>query len=116
MSIPTLLFIFFFLMIRRPPRSTLFPYTTLFRSLHGRRLQIFGRDQSGRVGQQPSCPLGIRESRMHLEEDPSFGRSVRAAGVRMRWPAGARSARWDRGPPAGWLLSLFSWSRWLPAE
>src|SRR6266480_6032494 len=26
--------IFFFLMIRRPPRSTLFPYTTLFRSPH----------------------------------------------------------------------------------
>src|SRR3712207_9221348 len=26
----------FFLMIRRPPRSTLFPYTTLFRSLCGR--------------------------------------------------------------------------------
>src|SRR2546429_3750474 len=25
--------LFFFLMIRRPPRSTLFPYTTLFRSL-----------------------------------------------------------------------------------
>src|SRR2546426_2397347 len=27
-----LFFLFFFLMIRRPPRSTLFPYTTLFRS------------------------------------------------------------------------------------
>src|SRR5688572_32042699 len=27
---------FFFLMIRRPPRSTLFPYTTLFRSRGGR--------------------------------------------------------------------------------
>src|SRR5260221_5371477 len=26
---------FFFLMIRRPPRSTLFPYTTLFRSRNG---------------------------------------------------------------------------------
>src|SRR5438876_7086169 len=26
-------FFFFFLMIRRPPRSTLFPYTTLFRSM-----------------------------------------------------------------------------------
>src|SRR5258708_36346686 len=26
---------FFFLMIRRPPRSTLFPYTTLFRSITG---------------------------------------------------------------------------------
>src|SRR2546430_16163756 len=37
-------FFFFFLMIRRPPRSTLFPYTTLFRSPHdydrdGRRLR-----------------------------------------------------------------------------
>src|SRR3712207_8458823 len=29
---------FFFLMIRRPPRSTLFPYTTLFRSQHQRPL------------------------------------------------------------------------------
>src|SRR3712207_7041171 len=28
------LVLFFFLMIRRPPRSTLFPYTTLFRSGH----------------------------------------------------------------------------------
>src|SRR4028119_1379950 len=27
--------VFFFLMIRRPPRSTLFPYTTLFRSIFG---------------------------------------------------------------------------------
>src|SRR5258708_1566644 len=27
-------YFFFFLMIRRPPRSTLFPYTTLFRSKH----------------------------------------------------------------------------------
>src|SRR2546422_6797838 len=33
--------IFFFLMIRRPPRSTLFPYTTLFRSLIVR----LGKDQ-----------------------------------------------------------------------
>src|SRR5439155_23670528 len=31
-TISLLFFIFFFLMIRRPPRSTLFPYTTLFRS------------------------------------------------------------------------------------
>src|SRR2546422_3673301 len=30
--ISSYLFLFFFLMIRRPPRSTLFPYTTLFRS------------------------------------------------------------------------------------
>src|SRR5260370_3752688 len=32
------LLFFFFLMIRRPPRSTLFPYTTLFRSLAGNPL------------------------------------------------------------------------------
>src|SRR2546429_6737597 len=32
-------------MIRRPPRSTLFPYTTLFRSLHESRERDLGRDQ-----------------------------------------------------------------------
>src|SRR5256885_11876381 len=36
-------FLFFFLMIRRPPRSTLFPYTTLFRSL-GRGLAGFAQE------------------------------------------------------------------------
>src|SRR5207249_10087279 len=41
---PHNLSLFFFLMIRRPPRSTLFPYTTLFRSQHvgGRRDQADG--------------------------------------------------------------------------
>src|SRR6201986_5587100 len=34
-SLLTLYSYFFFLMIRRPPRSTLFPYTTLFRSYPG---------------------------------------------------------------------------------
>src|SRR3989441_8696934 len=34
----SLFFLFFFLMIRRPPRSTLFPYTTLFRSETAERL------------------------------------------------------------------------------
>src|SRR5256885_11692103 len=32
--------LFFFLMIRRPPRSTLFPYTTLFRSLRACQLGL----------------------------------------------------------------------------
>src|SRR2546421_8717151 len=32
LSLSSLYLFFFFLMIRRPPRSTLFPYTTLFRS------------------------------------------------------------------------------------
>src|SRR5439155_20267620 len=45
---PFLLF-FFFLMIRRPPRSTLFPYTTLFRS------RIMFRSSMPVVGFAPSA-------------------------------------------------------------
>src|SRR5256885_12949496 len=40
---PSSLF-FFFLMIRRPPRSTLFPYTTLFRSMRARPDLVGGPD------------------------------------------------------------------------
>src|SRR3712207_7664973 len=40
-------------MIRRPPRSTLFPYTTLFRSRHPRRLRARQRDVAG--GQRPQA-------------------------------------------------------------
>src|SRR5690349_23798295 len=48
------LYVFFFLMIRRPPRSTLFPYTTLFRSQRLAReaiqaQRLAGRWQVGRV-------------------------------------------------------------------
>src|ERR1017187_10865298 len=39
-----LILCFFFLMIRRPPRSTLFPYTTLFRS---RRCRSAGAGRAG---------------------------------------------------------------------
>src|SRR3712207_7512614 len=49
------LVIFFFLMIRRPPRSTLFPYTTLFRSRSGPAPQgsrAGGRQPGGAGGSQ----------------------------------------------------------------
>src|SRR3712207_8549153 len=52
---------FFFLMIRRPPRSTLFPYTTLFRS-------------SGQPKPQPSLP-NCRCSEDH--QSPRFGSTRR---------------------------------------
>src|SRR2546430_12537951 len=58
---------FFFLMIRRPPRSTLFPYTTLFRS---------SGDQ-GAVLQQPRARLARR-------------------GRAQRYAASRRAARRDR--------------------
>src|SRR2546427_6309111 len=46
--------LFFFLMIRRPPRSTLFPYTTLFRSwLTQLQLVMVGTAQA-----QPQPPAG----------------------------------------------------------
>src|SRR5687768_18569026 len=40
--------LFFFLMIRRPPRSTLFPYTTLFRSQEILRQEEVGDARRGR--------------------------------------------------------------------
>src|SRR3712207_7300988 len=40
---------FFFLMIRRPPRSTLFPYTTLFRSIRAYQ-HLLGRQPGWYVG------------------------------------------------------------------
>src|SRR3712207_9377199 len=56
----------FFLMIRRPPRSTLFPYTTLFRSARRRAAPVertrlagpVGRDD--RQGAQPGVAVGGR--------------------------------------------------------
>src|SRR3712207_8618541 len=46
---------FFFLMIRRPPRSTLFPYTTLFRSMDLTTLE--GKDTPGKV--RALCQKGM---------------------------------------------------------
>src|SRR2546425_3092700 len=55
---------FFFLMIRRPPRSTLFPYTTLFRSLrHGRRRRRSGRGARDHRHDLPSPPAAETEDR-----------------------------------------------------
>src|SRR3712207_8940870 len=75
-------------MIRRPPRSTLFPYTTLFRSIEGRRLRGL-RDLSGHLGggwrraafpvhggAAPACPRagcarrgGVPERAPHRSEE-----------------------------------------------
>src|SRR5258708_11292928 len=57
----TNLSMFFFLMIRRPPRSTLFPYTTLFRSIVGDA--GFARD-----GQRMEDGVG-RTAHRHIQGD-----------------------------------------------
>src|ERR1043166_9894532 len=52
--------VFFFLMIRRPPRSTLFPYTTLFRSRRAPR--------DPRAHRRPAARGGVERSEEHTSE------------------------------------------------
>src|SRR5690242_20755829 len=65
---PSALPAFFFLMLRRPPRSTLFPYTTLFRSDGGDRgeegLRPVGRHRHARGAHRPreGRQAGLRRS------------------------------------------------------
>src|SRR2546430_17292179 len=63
---------FFFLMIRRPPRSTLFPYTTLFRSTLLQRLNEYTsylRTLAGKLAHEIRTPLTIvRRSEEHTSE------------------------------------------------
>src|SRR2546425_3634998 len=86
---------FFFLMIRRPPRSTLFPYTTLFRSPDGsagpargvpRRRARRDRDVSVRSEEHTSelQSLAYLVCRLLLEKKKS--RSWRAENVRAWHP------------------------------
>src|ERR1039457_7021898 len=82
---------FFFLMIRRPPRSTLFPYTTLFRSLPSRHL--FDVHSWGFTGGSPnldrkrtrlnSSHLVISYAVFCLKKKKHVGNAFR-----LRWPAG----------------------------
>src|SRR5438034_1714503 len=61
----------FFLPIRRPPRSTLFPYTTLFRSDQAVELRRAVERRGGRLGpERPDFLLGV-------QGDPEPGRDLR---------------------------------------
>src|SRR2546427_8143959 len=50
---------FFFLMIRRPPRSTLFPYTTLFRSLEDLTTALAAAGCRVKTGVAPEMIAGL---------------------------------------------------------
>src|SRR5437762_7082612 len=60
------LLVFFFLMIRRPPRSTLFPYTTLFRSPWAAWLPPLSA--ATRSVKSPKPPTVTRRSEEHTSE------------------------------------------------
>src|SRR5260370_32928138 len=51
-------------MIRRPPRSTLFPYTTLFRSIHGRYTEVLIRWMERLEGGQAPIIFGDGQQTM----------------------------------------------------
>src|SRR5256885_6318402 len=64
---------FFFLLIRRPPRSTLFPYTTLFRSPSvplGRNLRPQNRCVDARGRGRDCCPDGRSEEHTSELQSP----------------------------------------------
>src|SRR5688572_31353859 len=56
---------FFFLMIRRPPRSTLFPYTTLFRSARKAVGEILDEVE------QRALPVRVQVAHRGLEREPA---------------------------------------------
>src|SRR2546430_17414709 len=59
---------FFFLMIRRPPRSTLFPYTTLFRSIRNCGISVpSSRPQVQRAGRSRSDRKSTRLNSSHSQ-------------------------------------------------
>src|SRR3712207_7168803 len=68
--------VFFFLMIRRPPRSTLFPYTTLFRSLFAAYCDLrealpyaFGYILAAKVGTGIVAELGAMRISDEIDAD-----------------------------------------------
>src|SRR3712207_8115330 len=64
---------FFFLMIRRPPRSTLFPYTTLFRSVDHEVLVAVAAGLPF-IGEHPPAAVGELRRLRHIAVAPQSDR------------------------------------------
>src|SRR5438309_7460896 len=75
-------------MIRRPPRSTLFPYTTLFRSPGGRVVTPVGRR-----GRECGCRLGRRRGDARRRCGPRALRHAARRSPRGAWPPCHRPPR-----------------------
>src|SRR3712207_8181747 len=77
----------FFLMIRRPPRSTLFPYTTLFRSDVDRQLTFHRGHRDDQCGSDPcldrSRPGPPRRQQLGLAPVPEQGDALDRKSTRL---------------------------------
>src|SRR5258708_38521320 len=71
-------FLFFFLMIRRPPRSTLFPYTTLFRSQDGHPREFDDPDFPRKLQSAQGKPAARNRPRPHRGVQHSKCRALHA--------------------------------------
>src|SRR2546422_5579660 len=60
-------------MIRRPPRSTLFPYTTLFRSRPPGARKFGARSSTARIQRVPSCPASLGTPGGYHPDDRATG-------------------------------------------
>src|SRR5215208_5393306 len=92
---------FFFLMIRRPPRSTLFPYTTLFRSYGRGRDPAHGRRRALRPGASLRRRRSALRSEEHTSELQSRGHLVCRLLLEKKNPAVRGRGILERG--GGWL-------------
>ena len=96
--------VIFFLMMRRPPRSTLIPYATLFRSRHAHpKMDHFATHNHARTlifaAQETISPI---YSRQHYGKD-----ATNCMQIIPRWePILAILPRWQCGNVATWLQSM----------
>src|SRR3712207_7680477 len=63
-------------MIRRPPRSTLFPYTTLFRSVRGVALVFGRRHRDARLAAAERAAAGVAPERVLLAVADALGEQI----------------------------------------
>src|SRR2546428_6048509 len=102
---------FFFLMIRRPPRSTLFPYTTLFRS---RRLapdhDVVITEIGGTVGDIESLPISVITDRKSTRLNSSHDQ-ISYAVFCLKKKKRAQSSRVLAYTPPACILKARFWPR-----
>src|SRR5207249_7278608 len=105
----------FFLLIRPPTRSTLFPYTTLFRSRHSPSQESSPSSSGSELGGQDRCSppvtgVALVVARSNLRSGPCFLKLILLANLSLQWSlhgaSGCRSVlSGDRATVPAWTSS-----------